>query len=66
MLKANSVEVFMRVYGEEYNTPTKLLRHLHSKKGESALALLKTTEPISYPQYILDAISHVGQLISND
>ena len=43
-----------------------LLRYLQSKKGESALALLKTTEPISYPQYILDAISHVGQLISND
>ena len=66
MLKANSIEIFMRVFGEEYNTPTKLLRHLHSHKGESALALLKTTESISYPQYILDAISHVGQLISKD
>ena len=60
MLKANSVDIFMRIFGEEYNTPTKLLRHLHSHKGESALTLLKTKEPISYPQYILDAISHMG------
>lgn len=58
MLKANNLDVFKRIFGNEYDTTTKMLRHLHSQKGESALTLLKTSEIISYPQYILDAISH--------
>ena len=60
MLKANGLDTFIQVFGEKYDTTTKMLRHLHSQKSESALSLLKTPVKISYPQYILDAISHDG------
>lgn len=58
LFKANGLDVFKRIFGEKYNTATKMLRYLHANKSESALLLLETSEKVTYPQYILDAINH--------
>lgn len=58
LLKANSLDVFKRIFGSELDTTTKMLRYLHSNKSDSALIILKATEKIEYPQYVIDAICH--------
>lgn len=64
MLKANSLELFCRIFGNQYNTVTKMLRHLHATKSDTGLSFLTTKETLVYPQYIIDAITHGQEIIS--
>lgn len=56
MLKENNVEMFMRIFGSRYDTKAKLLTHMHASKGEAGLKFFETTEELTFPQYIIDAI----------
>lgn len=58
MLKANGLEVLCKIFGDNYNTVTKMLRHLHATKSDSGLSFLTTPEKLAYPMYIIDAITH--------
>lgn len=64
MLKANSMTLFRNIFGDKYDTVTKMLRHLHATKSESGLLFFKTPETLSYPQYIIDAITHGQEVVS--
>ena len=64
MLKANSLELFCRIFGNQYNTVTKMLRHLHATKSDTGLSFLTTKETLVYPKYIIDAITHGQEIIS--
>lgn len=57
MLKANGLEKMKSVFGEAFDTNAKMLRHLHANKGLSGLAFFKTTEALSYPGYITEAVN---------
>lgn len=64
MLKANSLDLFRKIFGDRYDTVTKMLRHLHATKSDSGLSFLTTTETLQYPQYIIDAITHGQGIVS--
>lgn len=64
MLKANSLDVFKKIFGAKYNTVTKMLRHLHATKSDSGLSFLTTTEVLVYPQYIIESITHGQDAVS--
>lgn len=56
LLKSNSLALFNRIFGKSYTTDKELLKYMHNNKSECALALLRSTDSISIPEYILRAI----------
>lgn len=56
MLKANSVQIFNKIFGTDYQEADDLHKYMKENKTECALKTFETAESINYPQYILDAI----------
>lgn len=58
MLKANnnSLELFNNLLGKKFETIEELLVYMKNHKTETALAIFETTEDISFPNYILEAV----------
>jgi len=56
MLKANSLEILNKVLGTNKSNDTDLVTYMLGHKTECALKVFETTETITFPQYILDAI----------
>lgn len=56
LLKSNSLALFNRIFDKSYTTDKELLKYMHNNKSECALALLRCTDSISIPEYILRAI----------
>lgn len=55
-LKANSLNKLNTILGTTYSDIDELHKYMKSNKTESALKIFETTESITFPQYILDAI----------
>lgn len=57
LLKANDRETLNTILGTSANTDDELRIHMRANKTDSALAIFKSTIPISYPEYIEKAIA---------
>lgn len=56
LLKSNSLQKLNTVFGTTYESDDELLKYMASNKTDCALAVFETTEDLTFPQYILDAI----------
>lgn len=56
MLKANSRDLFNRIFGTKYTNDDDLRKYMNQNKTECAMAIFDTTETIVFPDYILEAI----------
>ena len=61
LLRANSRDILNAVLGKTFSSDEDLLHYMITNKTEVAWKIFKSTEKISYPQYILEAIG-----VSND
>jgi putative ATP-dependent endonuclease of OLD family len=57
IVKANSVSKLNAILGKSLSEDD-LHIHMRANKTETALKIFETTEPLSFPQYILDAIQN--------
>lgn len=57
LVKANNLQVMNTLLGKDYQTIEELYTHMKSNKTECALKIFESDEPITYPQYILDALT---------
>jgi putative ATP-dependent endonuclease of OLD family len=56
LLKANTLATLNKVLGVNYEDVDDLHKYMKNNKTDCAIKIFETTEEISYPQYILDAI----------
>lgn len=56
LIKANGLDLLNKVFGTNFKELEELQRHMYRNKADCALGILKTSENLTYPQYILDAI----------
>jgi putative ATP-dependent endonuclease of OLD family len=56
LLKVNSSELFNKIFGTTHSSNDELYKYMEANKTDCALKIFETTENISFPQYILDAI----------
>jgi len=61
LLKANSRELFNKIFKTAYQTDDELRKYMKANKTDCALKIFETTETLNFPQYILDAIKFVEQ-----
>ena len=57
IVAANGREVINKVLCKQYPTDEGLLTHMKNNKTDCALAIFETSEPITMPGYIRDAIA---------
>ncbi|MDD2907268.1 MAG: AAA family ATPase [Candidatus Gracilibacteria bacterium] len=57
LLKVNSLKMFNKIFGKSFTTQDQMFAYMYENKALCALKLFDTQEKISYPKYILDAIS---------
>jgi putative ATP-dependent endonuclease of the OLD family len=57
ILAANGRDVINKVLGKTYGTDAGLLTHMKNNKTTCALAIFDSPDPITMPEYILDAIA---------
>lgn len=58
LLKANNLDLFNKIFNQNFDTNEKMNLYMQENKTECALKIFETDETISFPQYILDAISN--------
>ena len=56
LLKSNSLALFNRIFSKTCATDKELLKYMHNNKSECALAIFRSPETISIPEYIMKAI----------
>lgn len=56
LLKANSLESFNKIFETTYVNVDDLYKYMKANKTDCALKIFDTTETVTFPQYILDAI----------
>jgi putative ATP-dependent endonuclease of OLD family len=56
LLKSNSREAFNKIFETEYPEEKSLHKYMRNNKTKCALKLFETSEEITFPQYIIDAI----------
>lgn len=61
MVKANGLKTMNAILGTSYSDMDKLHIHMRANKTEVALKIFETDQPFTSPQYILDAISWIGE-----
>lgn len=57
LLKANSLNLFNSIFGTQYSNEDDLRKYMKHNKTECAMAIFNTSEPIVFPDYIMEAIS---------
>lgn len=57
LLKANSRQSFNKIFGTSYKTDDELRKYMKEHKTECALAIFESEIKITYPQYIMEAVS---------
>ncbi|MBU3070210.1 AAA family ATPase [Aestuariicella sp. G3-2] len=57
LVKVNNLQVMNTLLGKDYQTLEELYTHMKGNKTECALKIFESDEPITYPQYILDALA---------
>lgn len=57
LLKANSLNLFNSIFGTQYSNKDDLRKYMKHNKTECAMAIFNTSEPIVFPDYIMEAIS---------
>ena len=57
ILKANSLPVLNKIFGTEYKEVDNLHKFMKNNKTECALKIFQEDEKITYPKYIIDAIT---------
>lgn len=57
MVAANGRELINKVLRKQYPTDEGLLTHMKNNKTDCALAIFETSEPITMPEYIRDAVA---------
>lgn len=57
LLKANSLNLFNLIFGTQYSNEDDLRKYMKHNKTECAMAIFNTSEPIVFPDYIMEAIS---------
>lgn len=56
LLRRNGLAAMNAILGTSFGTDEELLLHMSANKTECALAVLETSHPIVFPDYILDAV----------
>lgn len=56
LLKANNLAIFNKIFDTSHADTDSMHRYMHSKKTDCALKLFDTTEAVTFPPYITDAI----------
>lgn len=57
LLKANSLNLFNLIFGTQYSNEDDLRKYMKHNKTECAMAIFNASEPIVFPDYIMEAIS---------
>lgn len=57
LLKVNGLIKLNTIFGKVYTSSDELLKHMRSNKTDCALKIFDTSEELTFPQYILDAIA---------
>lgn len=57
LLKANNLNLFNSIFGTQYANEDDLRKYMKHNKTECAMAIFNTSEPIVFPDYIMEAIS---------
>ena len=58
LLKANSRNLFNKIFKTTYATDDDLRKHMKQNKTDCAMAIFDTSETIAFPDYILEAIKN--------
>nr|WP_252714423.1 TOPRIM nucleotidyl transferase/hydrolase domain-containing protein [Treponema phagedenis] len=56
MLRANDLPLLNRILGKSFEDEDSLLKYMKENKTESAIKIFDTTEPLSFPKYIMEAL----------
>lgn len=57
LLKVNSRKAFNEIFETSYETDDELRKYMKEHKTECALAIFESEIKITYPQYIMEAVS---------
>jgi putative ATP-dependent endonuclease of OLD family len=61
LLKANDRALFNRIFGTKYANDDDLRKHMKQNKTDCAMAIFDTTETITFPDYILEAVKNTDE-----